>query len=85
MSLQQHLDATHVQARVGDYMSKIAWLAGVPLDAFMMDNVANVKDLDGSLEGKRLLVCNPEQGGVQLCHRVPDDIDTISATDFHHH
>eukprot|EP00878_Enallax_costatus_P028282 GHUV01030534.1.p1 GENE.GHUV01030534.1~~GHUV01030534.1.p1 ORF type:complete len:437 (+),score=68.02 GHUV01030534.1:910-2220(+) len=50
------------KAKAGDYMSKMAWLAGISLDKFMMDNVGIVKDLDKPLEGTNLLVCNPKPG-----------------------
>lgn len=56
-----------LQARSGDYLSKVAWLAGIPLDAFMLDNTGQVKDLDASLQGVLLLLCNPKQGEVLSC------------------
>ena len=51
-----------LQARPGDYLSKVAWLAGIPLDRFMLDNTDQVKDLDAPLQGVQLLLCNPRQG-----------------------
>lgn len=62
---QDHANAvaiTAVQARAGDYLSRIAWIAGLSYEQFMLDNVDNVKDLDASLQGKKLRVCNPAQG-----------------------
>eukprot|EP00878_Enallax_costatus_P007935 GHUV01008301.1.p1 GENE.GHUV01008301.1~~GHUV01008301.1.p1 ORF type:complete len:549 (+),score=91.58 GHUV01008301.1:280-1926(+) len=52
------------KARVGDYLSKIASLAGIPLDTFMLDNTPYVKDLDAPLEGTTLLLCNPLPGSI---------------------
>jgi hypothetical protein len=51
-----------LQARPGDYLSKLAWLAGIPLDHFMLDNAAVVKDLDAPLNGTQLLLCSPQRG-----------------------
>ncbi|WIA08089.1 hypothetical protein OEZ85_007552 [Tetradesmus obliquus] len=53
-------------ARSGDYLSKVAWLAGIPLDAFMLDNTGQVTDLDASLQGVQLLLCNPKQGTINV-------------------
>ncbi|WIA42784.1 hypothetical protein OEZ86_008723 [Tetradesmus obliquus] len=47
------------QAQPGDYLSRVAWLAGIRLDNFMLDNTGVVKDLDARLQGSRLLLCNP--------------------------
>eukprot|EP00878_Enallax_costatus_P028535 GHUV01030826.1.p1 GENE.GHUV01030826.1~~GHUV01030826.1.p1 ORF type:complete len:522 (+),score=79.04 GHUV01030826.1:303-1868(+) len=47
------------KARAGDYMSRVAWLAGIRLDKFMIDNAPYVKDLDAPLVGTNLLVCKP--------------------------
>jgi hypothetical protein len=43
-------------------LSKVAWQAGIPLDQFMLDNAAAVKDLDAALNGTQLLLCSPQQG-----------------------
>jgi hypothetical protein len=53
-----------LQARPGDILSQVAWMADIPLDKFMLDNTGIVKDLDAQLEGKQLLLCNPGQGRV---------------------
>jgi hypothetical protein len=53
-----------LQAQPGDYLSKVAWLAGIPLDRFMLDNVGNIKDLDAPIQGTQLLLCNSKQGGL---------------------
>jgi hypothetical protein len=52
-----------MQARAGDYLSKVAWLAGIPLEKFMMDNTARVKDLEAPVQGTSLLLCSLKQGG----------------------
>jgi hypothetical protein len=51
-----------VQAQPGDYLSKVAFLSGIKLQQFMLDNMAIVKDLDAQLQGTQLLLCNPAQG-----------------------
>lgn len=51
-----------LQAQPDDYLSKIAWLAGIRLDQLMLDNIDVVTDLDASLKGARLLMCNPTLG-----------------------
>ena len=51
-----------LQARPGDYLSKIAWLAGITLDKFMLDNVGNVKDVSVLPPGTKRLLCNPQPG-----------------------
>jgi hypothetical protein len=43
--------------RAGDYLSKVAWRAGIPLEKFMLDNTAIVKDLEAPLQGTSLLLC----------------------------
>jgi len=50
------------QAGPTDYLSRVAWLAGIPLDKFMLDNTATVKDLDAPLTGINLLLCGPAPG-----------------------
>eukprot|EP00878_Enallax_costatus_P006198 GHUV01006498.1.p1 GENE.GHUV01006498.1~~GHUV01006498.1.p1 ORF type:complete len:408 (+),score=59.39 GHUV01006498.1:557-1780(+) len=50
------------KARAGDYMSKIAWLAGIDLEKFMIENAGIVEDLDAPLKGISLLVCNATRG-----------------------
>jgi hypothetical protein len=50
------------QAKGTDYLSRVAWLAGIPLDKFMLDNTGAVKDLDAPLAGVNLLLCGPEPG-----------------------
>jgi hypothetical protein len=52
----------YYKARSGDYLSKVAWLAGVPLETFMLDNIWTVKDLDAPIQGTTLLLCNIKQG-----------------------
>jgi hypothetical protein len=42
----------------------LAWLSGIRLDQLLLDNVAAVKDLDSSLGGTQLLLCNPKQGAL---------------------
>jgi hypothetical protein len=51
-----------LQAQPGDYMSKVAWLAGIPLEKFMLDNAATVKDLDAPLSRTQLLLCDARKG-----------------------
>jgi len=50
------------QAKSSDYISKIAWLAGIPLEQLLLDNTNVVVDLDAPLSGATLLLCNPAQG-----------------------
>jgi hypothetical protein len=50
------------QAKGTDYLSRVAWLAGIPLDKFMLDNTEAVKDLDAALAGVNLLLCGPAPG-----------------------
>jgi hypothetical protein len=50
------------QAKGIDYLSGMAWLAGIPLDKFMLDNTEAVKDLDAPLAGVKLLLCGPAPG-----------------------
>jgi len=52
----------HRQAKGTDYLSRVAWLAGIPLDKFMLDNTEAVKDLDAPLAGVNLLLCGPAPG-----------------------
>jgi hypothetical protein len=52
----------HRQAKDTDYLSRVAWLAGIPLDKFMLDNTEAVKDLDAPLAGVKLLLCGPAPG-----------------------
>ncbi|KAF6260274.1 hypothetical protein COO60DRAFT_907568 [Scenedesmus sp. NREL 46B-D3] len=54
------------KARPGDYLSKVAWLAGIPLGRFMLENTDQVKDLDAPLHGKQLLLCKPKQGAYKV-------------------
>jgi hypothetical protein len=56
-----------LQARPGDYLSKIAWQAGIDLARFMRDNTQYVKDLGAGLQGTQLLLCDPQQGEVLAC------------------
>jgi hypothetical protein len=58
-----------LQARSGDYLAKVAWLAGIPVDRLLLDNTAYVNDLDSALQGTQLMLCNPKQGGpcIELC------------------
>jgi hypothetical protein len=41
----------------GDYLSRVAQLADVPLEQFVLDNMAVVRDLGAALTGLTLLVC----------------------------
>ncbi|KAF6244013.1 hypothetical protein COO60DRAFT_121768 [Scenedesmus sp. NREL 46B-D3] len=59
------------KARPGDYLSKVAWLAGIPLDRFMLDNTDQVKDLDAPLQGVQLLLCKPKQGAIKVPGSTP--------------
>jgi hypothetical protein len=52
----------HRQAKGTDYPSRVAWLAGIPLDRVMLDNTEAVKDLDAPLAGVNLLLCGPAPG-----------------------
>lgn len=45
-----------------DYPSKIAFRFGIPLDQFMRQNTAYIKDLETSLTGVQVLCCNPANG-----------------------
>jgi hypothetical protein len=56
-----------LQAGPGDYISKVAWLAGIPLDQLMIGNAETVKDLDAPLSGTRLLLCGAQQGKESYC------------------
>uniref|UniRef100_A0A383VNV4 LysM domain-containing protein n=1 Tax=Tetradesmus obliquus TaxID=3088 RepID=A0A383VNV4_TETOB len=49
------------KAGSADYMSKVAAMSGVPLAKFMAANSAAVTDLDRSIEGQALRVCNPDR------------------------
>jgi hypothetical protein len=51
-----------LQAQPGDYLSKVAGLVGIRLEKFMLDNTDVVKDLDASLQGSQLLLCDPTPG-----------------------
>ena len=51
-----------MQAQPGDYLSKVALTAHIPLDQFMLDNVGQVKDLDDPLAGTKLLLCSAAPG-----------------------
>eukprot|EP00878_Enallax_costatus_P009741 GHUV01010173.1.p1 GENE.GHUV01010173.1~~GHUV01010173.1.p1 ORF type:complete len:216 (+),score=39.77 GHUV01010173.1:557-1204(+) len=57
------------KARAGDYMSKIAWLAGIDLEKFMIENAGIVEDLDAPLKGISLLVCNATRGQKPVSQR----------------
>jgi hypothetical protein len=46
-----------IQATSDDYLSKISFLSGVPLDRLLMDNNQTIKDLDTPIAGKALLLC----------------------------
>ncbi|WIA17476.1 hypothetical protein OEZ85_014315 [Tetradesmus obliquus] len=64
-------DCYWYQAQPGDYLSKVAWLAGIRLDKFMLDNTGVVKDLDAQLQGGQLLLCNPAPGNVKVLKTDP--------------
>jgi hypothetical protein len=65
MQQPDELTAAFLQARSGDYLSLLAWQAGIPLDRLLLDNTAAVRDLDAALEGTRLMLCNPKQGALR--------------------
>jgi hypothetical protein len=51
------------QAQPWDHLQRIPWRAGVKdLPGFLLDNVDYIKDLDASLAGKKILLCNPDPG-----------------------
>uniref|UniRef100_A0A383VH09 Peptidase C1A papain C-terminal domain-containing protein n=1 Tax=Tetradesmus obliquus TaxID=3088 RepID=A0A383VH09_TETOB len=52
----------YYKAQPRDYLSRVAWLEGVPLEQLLLDNAAVIKDLDTALNGTRLLLCNPQRG-----------------------
>ena len=52
-----------MQARRGDYVSKVAWGARIQVEDFLYDNVDIIRDLDKPLEGLKLRLCNPFPGG----------------------
>ena len=57
--------STHIHARQavqGDYLSGIAYQAGVPLQQLLLDNLVVIKDLGAPLTGKRLQVCKASSG-----------------------
>lgn len=64
MTWLEHSGLPSLQAVSQDYLSRIAWLAGIPLDMFMSDNAPNVKDLDAKLQGTQLLLCDARPGGL---------------------
>lgn len=51
-----------LQAGPGDYLSKIAFLGGLKLNRLLQDNLDTITDLDMPLQGRRLLLCNPNPG-----------------------
>ncbi|WIA42770.1 hypothetical protein OEZ86_008710 [Tetradesmus obliquus] len=65
------------QAQPGDYLSKVAWLAGIRIDKLMLDNTDVVKDLDASLQGMKLLLCNPTPGAVKMSGSPPGPGDAF--------
>ncbi|WIA36917.1 hypothetical protein OEZ86_008162 [Tetradesmus obliquus] len=52
----------YYKAQPRDYLSRVAWLEGVPLEQLLLDNAAVIKDLDTALNGTQLLLCNPQRG-----------------------
>eukprot|EP00877_Chromochloris_zofingiensis_P009635 jgi/Chrzof1/4925/Cz15g04210.t1 len=62
-------------ARKGDYISKVAKLFNVELEALLLDNQRVILDLDEPLEGKRLRLCNVP-ASTPLATRTP----TLTAT-----
>jgi hypothetical protein len=52
-----------MQARQGDYLSRIAWRAEIPLRQFMLDNVNGISNLGAPPTGAKLRVCQPSAGG----------------------
>lgn len=59
-------DCYWYQSQPDDYLSKVAWLAGIRLDKFMLDNTEVVRDLDAPLQGIQLLLCNPATGALKV-------------------
>lgn len=52
-----------MQAQQGDYLSRIADVAGIPLRKLLADNVAAInKDLGMPLAGTQLLLCGAVPG-----------------------
>jgi hypothetical protein len=49
-------------AAAGDYLSALAGATGVPLERLLSDNAAAIQDLDRSIQGRSLLICNPTKG-----------------------
>ena len=60
LSLSNILRFEFTQAVPGDYLSKIAFLSGVPLATLLVNNSKALKDLDAPLAGKPLLLCGTE-------------------------
>eukprot|EP00877_Chromochloris_zofingiensis_P004388 jgi/Chrzof1/13950/Cz08g19040.t1 len=57
------VDATNPACKIyvaqkGDYISKVAKIANIELEALLLDNQQVILDLDEPLEGKRLRLCN---------------------------
>jgi hypothetical protein len=52
-----------LQASASDYLSKVAFDAGIGLEQFLLDNSETIKDLDASLAGRQLLLCTKNTGG----------------------
>jgi hypothetical protein len=52
------------QASHGDYLSRIAWRTGIPLEQFLLDNLKakTINNFDTPLAGLTLMVCNPTSG-----------------------
>lgn len=50
-----------LQARQGDYLSGIAYRAGIDIEQLLLDNVERLDRLDAPLAAKQqLLICNPK-------------------------
>ena len=58
-----HNESDLLQAGASEYLSKIAWEAGIDLAQFTWDNRNQVKDLDAALAGTKLLLCSPKGSG----------------------
>jgi hypothetical protein len=46
------------QAVPGDYVSKVAYLAGMSVKQLLLDNIHKLPDLDKALRGQILRLCN---------------------------
>lgn len=59
-------DCKLYKAAPTDYLSNIAWRAGIPVEKLLSDNLDVIKDLDSPLAGKSLVVCGSTVASSQL-------------------